>query len=157
VNTVVSAEALVHEVVGVRLNRGHSGEMRLGRRLPVLNREVAGIVALRAPHQLVQQEEQGFLLAGASWSLAALVPHKLDHIPKADFVLRVFRRDVAMKCAELPAIGAVTLPSGVFESKVDHSGFVRWRYSRRSVEVLRLCHMGSDKALSIQHQLRTIC
>jgi len=127
VNTVVSAEALVHEVVGVRLNKGRSGEMRLGRRLLVLTREVAGIVALRAPHQLVQQE-QGFLLAGASWSLAGLVPHKLDHIPRTVFVLCVFRRDVARMCAEMSEIGAITFPSVVFEWKVDHSGFVRWRY-----------------------------
>ena len=139
--------------------------MLWGKRLLVLSREVAGIVAGEAPHQLVQQEEQGpplveqgpLLVEEGPWALAVLVPHKLDRIRKTVFALRVFRRDVARTSAEMSVIGAVTLPSAVFVSKVDRSGFVRWLYSHCSVEVLKLCRMGSDRVLSIQHQLRTIC
>jgi hypothetical protein len=63
VSIVVSAAAAaaVRELVGL-LDKGYIEEMRWDTRRLVLNWAVAGMVALAAPHQLVQMEDQ-FLLA----------------------------------------------------------------------------------------------
>jgi hypothetical protein len=94
VNTVALAAELVHEVVG-RLNRVCIEEMRWDES-QVLKWEVAGIVAPRAPHQLVRETDQHLLAEAGPGSLAIRVPHKWGHTQKTVSELLVFHGTVVM-------------------------------------------------------------
>lgn len=94
VNIVASAEEAVHEVVG-RWSKVCIEVMRWDES-QVLRREVAGIVAPRAPHQLVHEKDQYLLAEAELGSLAILVPHKSGHTPTTVFGLLVFHVTVVM-------------------------------------------------------------